>query len=125
MRLKRCAIAGYQTMDVSRLFRCMPGPRNGGQKFKGGMFSFIGGVTVTRGMLMIWYHECLRLSIPVGGNPMFSPFSAFPPSYELTILSVFGALFGMLFLNRLPGAHPLFETPAVCSLASHDRFFSS
>ncbi len=48
--------------------------------------------------------ERLRLPIIVGGKPMFSPFAAFPPSYELTIPAriSFGALSGMLFLNRLP-----------------------
>jgi hypothetical protein len=62
--------------------------------------------------------------IPIGGKPMFSPFSAFPPSYELTILfGSFGALLGMLFLNRLPRLHhPLLKHPRF-ALASHDRFY--
>jgi hypothetical protein len=55
---------------------------------------------------------------------MFSPFSAFPPSYELTILfGAFGALLGMLFLNRLPRLHhPLLKNRRF-ALATHDRFF--
>jgi hypothetical protein len=55
---------------------------------------------------------------------MFSPFGAFPPSYELTILlGSFGALFGMLFLNRLPRLHhPLLKNRRF-ALATHDRFF--
>jgi hypothetical protein len=55
---------------------------------------------------------------------MFSPYSAFPPSYELTILfGAFGALFGMLFLNRLPRLyHPLLKNKRF-SLVTHDRFF--
>ena len=60
----------------------------------------------TTGMLMIWFMNALNYPIVVGGKPMFSPFSAFPPSYELTILfGAFGALGGMLFLNRLPRLH--------------------
>jgi hypothetical protein len=90
-----------------------------------GWFSFIGGVTgYTGGMLMIWYMNAYDYAIPVGGKPMFSPFSAFPPSYELTILlGSFGALLGMLFLNRLPRLHhPLLKHQRF-ALATHDRFF--
>jgi hypothetical protein len=62
--------------------------------------------------------------IPVGGKPLFSPFSAFPPSYELTILlGSFGALFGMLFLNRLPRLHHPLLKHRRFALASHDRYF--
>jgi len=55
---------------------------------------------------------------------MCSPFSAFAPSYELTIvLGSFGALFGMLFLYRLPPLHhPLLKYGRFV-LATHDRFF--
>jgi len=62
--------------------------------------------------------------IIVGGKPMFSPFSAFPPSYELTILfGAFGSLGGMLFLNRLPRLHhPLLKNKRF-SLVTHDRYF--
>jgi len=37
-------------------------------------------------MLMIWWMNAYDYPIIVGGKPMFSPFAAFPPSYELTIL---------------------------------------
>src|SRR2546423_8296697 len=55
---------------------------------------------------------------------MFSPSGAFPPSYDLPILlGSFGALFGMLFLNRLPRLHhPLLKHKRF-ALATHDRFF--
>jgi hypothetical protein len=92
---------------------------------KVGWFSFIGGCTgYTTGMLMIWYMNAVNYPIVIGGKPMFSPFSAFPPSYELTILfGAFGALLGMLFLNRLPRLHhPLLKNRRF-ALATHDRFF--
>jgi hypothetical protein len=62
--------------------------------------------------------------IVIGGKPMFSPFAAFPPSYELTILfGSFGALLGMLFLNRLPRLHhPLLKHKRF-ALVTHDKFF--
>jgi hypothetical protein len=92
---------------------------------KVGWFSFIGGCTgYLTGMLMIWFMNAVDYRITIGGKPMFSPFSAFPPSYELTILfGSFGALLGMLFLNRLPRLHhPLLKHPRF-ALASHDRFY--
>jgi hypothetical protein len=56
---------------------------------------------------------------------MFSPFSAFPPSYELTILfGAFGAILGMLFLNRLPRLHhPLLKNRRFARGATHDKFY--
>jgi ActD protein len=90
-----------------------------------GWFSFIGGCTgYTTGMLMIWFMNAFDYRIVIGGKPMFSPFAAFPPSYELTILfGSFGALLGMLFLNRLPRLHhPLLKNRRF-ALATHDRFF--
>jgi hypothetical protein len=92
---------------------------------KVGWFSFIGGVTgYTTGMLIIWWMNAVDYPIIVGGKPMFSPFAAFPPSYELTILfGSFGALLGMLFLNRLPRLHhPLLKNKRF-ALATHDRYF--
>jgi Protein of unknown function (DUF3341) len=92
---------------------------------KVGWFSFLGGVTgYTTGMLMIWWMNAVDYPIIIGGKPMFSPFGAFPPSYELTILfSAFGALGGMLFMNRLPRLyHPLLKNRRF-ALVTHDRYF--
>ena len=60
----------------------------------------------------------------IGGKPMFSPFYAFPPSYELTILfTAFGSILGMMFLNRLPRLHhPLLKNKRFAR-ASHDGYF--
>lgn len=92
---------------------------------KVGWFSFIGGVTgYTSGMLMIWFTNALDYPIMIGGKPMFSPFAAFPPSYELTILfGAFGAIFGMLFLNRLPKLHHPLLKHGRFAKATHDKYF--
>ena len=117
---------GFRKWDVFT-----PYPVHGMDKAMGlknskvGWFAFLGGVTgYTCGMLMIWWMNAVDYPIVVGGKPMFSPFSAFPPSYELTILlGSFGSLFGMLFLNRLPRLyHPLLKNRRF-ALATHDRFF--
>lgn len=92
---------------------------------KVGWFTFVGGVTgFFTGMIMIWWMNKVDYPILIGGKPMFSPFGAFPPSYELTILlGAFGTLFGMFFLNKLPRwHHPLLKTPRF-KYASHDRYY--
>src|SRR6185295_18881380 len=76
---------------------------------KVGWFSFIGGVTgYALGNIMIWWMNAQDYAIIIGGKPMFSSFSA---------------LFGMLFLNRLPRLyHPLLKHGRFAR-ATHDRFF--
>jgi hypothetical protein len=118
--------AGFRNWDVFTPFPIHGMDRAMGIKnSKVGWFSFIGGCTgYLTGMLMIWFMNAHDYRIQIGGKPMFSPFAAFPPSYELTILfGSFGALLGMLFLNRLPRLHhPLLKNSRF-ALATHDRFF--
>ena len=118
--------AGFRKWDVFTPF-----PIHGMDKAMGlgnskvGWFSFIGGVTgYTSGMLMIWWMNAIDYPIVIGGKPMFSPFGAFPPCYELTILlGAFGAIGGMMFLNKLPRLHhPLLKNKRF-ALATHDRYF--
>jgi hypothetical protein len=118
--------AGYKRWDVFTPFPVHGMDRAMGLKnSKVGWFAFIGGVTgYTTGMLMIWFMNAFDYPLMVGGKPMFSPFYAFPPSYELTILfGAFGSLGGMLFLNKLPRLHhPLLKNKRF-GLVTHDRFF--
>ena len=89
-----------------------------------GWFTFMGGFTgFTGGMLMIWYMNAFDYPIVVGGKPLFSPMFPFPVCYELTILlSAFGSLFGMLFLNRLPRLYnPLLRNRRFLG-STHDKF---
>ncbi len=118
--------AGFRRWDVYAPF-----PVHGMDKAMGiknskvGWFSFIGGCTgYTTCMLMIWWMNAVNYPILIGGKPMFSPYAAFPPSYELTILfGAFGSLLGMLFLNRLPRLHhPLLKNRRF-GKATHDKFF--
>src|SRR5436853_5445493 len=123
---KQVRAAGFRKWDVFT-----PCPVHGMDRAMGlrnskvGWFAFLGGVAgYTTGMLMIWWMNAYDYPIVIGGKPMFSPFAAFPPSYELTILfGAFGSLFGMLFLNRLPRLyHPLLKNKRF-ALVTHDRFF--
>jgi hypothetical protein len=123
---ERVRDAGFKNWDVFTPFPVHGMDHAMGLKnSKVGWFAFLGGVTgYTTGMLMIWFCNAVDYPLIVGGKPMFSPFGAFPPSYELTILfGAFGALGGMLFLNRLPRLHhPLLKNRRF-SQVTHDRFF--
>jgi len=60
--------------------------------------------------------------LPISGKPYLSLPAFIPVIFELTILfSAFGAVFGMLLLNRLPMLYrPLFKVPTV-RRATEDR----
>lgn len=118
--------AGFRKWDVYTPFPVHGMDRAMGVKSsRVGWFAFIGGVLgYTSGMIMIWWMNAYDYPIVIGGKPMFSPYSAFPPSYELTILlGSFGSLLGMLFLNRLPRLHHPLLKHRRFKLATHDRFF--
>ena len=118
--------AGFRKWDVYTPFP-IHGMDNamGLKNSKVGWFGFLGGVTgYTTGMLMIWWMNAIDYKILIGGKPMFSPHGAFPPSYELTILfTAFGAIGGMLLLNRLPRLHHPLLKHRRFGLATHDKFY--
>jgi hypothetical protein len=118
--------AGFRRWDVFSPFPVHGMNQAMGLKnSKVGWFSFCGGVSgYTVGMIMIWWMNAHDYPIMVGGKPMFSPFYSFPPSYELTILfSAFGAILGMMFLNRLPKLYnPLFKSERFRKV-THDGYF--
>ncbi len=73
---------------------------------------------------MIWFMNSFDYGIVVGGKPLYSPLFAFPVSYEMTILfSAFGALIGMLFLNRPPRLHPPLLKYKRFGNVTHDKFY--
>ncbi|MGB0579025.1 MAG: DUF3341 domain-containing protein [Limisphaerales bacterium] len=118
--------AGYKRWDVHTPFPVHGMDDAMGMKnSKVGWFSFTGGVLgYTLGMIMIYWMNAVDYKIVIGGKPMFSPFYAFPVSYESTILlTAFFTLGGMAFLNRLPKLHnPLLKNRTFCQGATHDKF---
>jgi hypothetical protein len=92
-----------------------------------GWIVFFSGLTgVSSAYLMMWWMGGVDYPLVVGGKPGFTLPSSVPIMFELMVLlSAFGALFGMLHLNRLPRHHhPVFESEKFRT-ASDDRFFVS
>lgn len=79
------------------------------------------GVKVSNTALM--HNGLLPYAHNVGGRPLFSLPSFFPPAYEMTILfAAFGATFGMLAMNGLPKPHHPVYNSAAMTRASSDRY---
>lgn len=97
-------------------------------------FTIVGGtIGFIAGMSMIYITNASDWQLPlniegypliVGGKPLFSPFFAFPVSYELTILfSAFASIIGMFVINKLPmHYHPVLKVDNVAEM-SDDKFF--
>jgi hypothetical protein len=120
--------AGYTKYDVHSPF-----PIHGMDAAMGlpdsrvGWIVFFSGLTgVSGALLMMWWMGGVDYPLVVGGKPGFTLPSSVPIMFELMVLlSAFGALFGMLHLNRLPRHHhPVFESETFRS-ATDDKFFVS
>lgn len=86
------------------------------------LLSGITGGLVGYGMQL--FAMAVHLPLNVGGRPLNSWPAFVPITFELTILfAAFGAVIGMLAMNRLPQPyHPAFNAPCF-DLATLDRFF--
>ena len=73
-----------------------------------------------------WYQSVIAYPLVTGGKPLNSVEAFVPITFETTILyAAFGAVFGMLALNRLPELyHPVFRGKSFAR-ASNDGFFLS
>lgn len=118
--------AGYSKMDAFTPFPVHGMPEAIGFReakvpwivFWGGVFGAIGGLG-----LQLWV-SAVAYPHNIGGRPLTSWPNFVPPMFETTVLfAAFGAVFGMILLNRLPQPHhPIFEAPNF-KRASQDRFF--
>ncbi len=122
--------AGYTKFDAHTPF-----PVHGMDKAMGLPDSKLGWIVLVCGLsgvscafaMMYWMNN-IDYPIIIGGKPtdIASVPSMIPIMFELTVLfSAFGAVFGMLHLNRLPQHHhPIFESDRFGRF-SDDKFFLS
>ncbi|MDR9417891.1 DUF3341 domain-containing protein [Gracilimonas sp.] len=74
---------------------------------------------------MMYYMSVIDYPINISGKPFFNAPAWVPITFELTVLlSSFGAVFGMFFLNGLPKLNnPLFNVPRFKKVTD-DAFFA-
>lgn len=120
--------AGYQQFDCHS-----PYPIHGMDSAMGLKHSILGFVVGACGflgasgaMLLQWWTSAIDYPLVISGKPLFSLPAFIPVTFELTILlSAFGAVFGMLHLNRLPRLfHAVFYADRFAA-ATDDGFFLS
>jgi hypothetical protein len=120
--------AGYTKFDAHTPF-----PIHGMDRAMGlsdsklGWIVFAMGLTgTTAAYVMMWWMNAVDYPLIVGGKPPLSIPTMIPIMFELTVLlASFGAVFGMLHLNRLPRHHhPIFESERFKAF-SDDKFFVS
>ena len=120
--------AGYTKFDTHTPF-----PVHGMDRAMGlpdsklGWIVFAMGITgTTVAFVMMYWMNAVDYPIIIGGKPPGAIPSMVPIMFELTVLlSAFGAVFGMLHLNRLPRHHhPIFESERFKTATDH-RFFVS
>lgn len=84
-----------------------------------------GGITgLFAGLLLSWWTNAVSYPYLISGKPQWSFAANVPVIFETTVLfSALTAVFGMLFLNKLPRLyHPLFKHRKFLRVTS-DRFF--
>ncbi len=118
--------AGYRWMDTYS-----PCPLHGTDKALGlgrskvPMFTLAGGLFgLSFAQTLQWYQSAVAYPVITGGKPLNAVESFIPITFETMILdAAFGAVAGMLLLNRLPRLyHPVFHGTAFAR-ATNDGFF--
>jgi hypothetical protein len=81
---------------------------------------------MTAALLLQWWTGAVDYPVMIGGKPLFAFEFATPVTFELSVLlSAFGAVFGMIGLNKLPQPfHPLDNVP-MFRRVTDDAFFIS
>jgi hypothetical protein len=86
-----------------------------------------GGLTgMTCALLLQWWSGAVEYPVMIGGKPLFAFEFATPVTFELSVLlSAFGAVFGMIGLNKLPTPYHPLDKIAMFRRVTDDGFFIS
>ena len=116
---------GYRKFDAYT-----PYPVHGVESAMGEHRSILGYVVLVAGLcgtlsayLLQWWTGAVSYPLVIAGKPLFAFEPSIPIMFELTVLfAAFGAVIGMLVLNRLPQFyHPVFNYSRYGG-ATNDRF---
>jgi hypothetical protein len=118
--------AGYRAWDAYSPF-----PIHGLEKAMGLSSSKVPWIALVCGLLglgggffMEWWTSAVDYPLIISGKPLFSWPAFVPVVFELAVLfAAFGAVIGMLIINRLPQHyHPLFQSEHFARVTD-DKFF--
>jgi Alternative complex III, ActD subunit len=124
------AIRAARAAGFRRLDAFTPYPVHGIESAMGEPRSPLGYVVLVAGLcgtasayLLQWWTGAVNYPLVIAGKPLFAFEPSIPIMFELTVLfAAFGAVIGMLVLNRLPQFyHPVFNYSRFGG-ATNDRF---
>lgn len=117
--------AGYSKMEAYTPF-----PIHGIDEALGEPRSPLGRIVIVCGLiglsaavLLQWWTGAVDYKLSIAGKPLFALEPSVPIMFELSVLlSAFGAVLGMFFLNKLPTYYHSFFNYSRAAGASNDRF---
>jgi hypothetical protein len=125
---ERVTDAGYRRVDAHTPFAVhgMEKALKQRDSHVGWICAFMGLAGIGLAQLMMWWMNGHDYPFVVAGKRPYDWPTTIPITFEcMVLLASFGALFGMLGLNRLPRLnHPVFNHPTF-HRAADDRFFLS
>ena len=125
---KKTTDHGYSRVDAHTPFPVhgMDAQLRQGQSHLGWICAACGLTGVILAQLMMWWMNAVDYPIWVSGKRPYDWPPTVPITFEvMVLLASFGAVFGMLMINKLPRwHHPIFSHSTI-HRASDDRFFLS
>ncbi len=119
---------GYRRVDAHTPFLVHGLDRALGQKDShvGWICAFMGLSGILLGQLMMWWMNGVDYPFVVAGKRPYDWPTTIPITFEcMVLLAAFGALFGMLALNKLPRLNQPVFSHSTFHRVSDDRFFLS
>lgn len=124
------AIRTARTAGYSKMEAYTPFPVHGIDEALGSPRSPLGRIVIVCGLIGLasavalqWWTGAVNYKLVIAGKPLFALEPSVPIMFELSVLlGAFGAVFGMLHLNRLPTYYHSFFNYSRAGSATNDRF---